>query len=74
MNDLTIPHAHIPEVPGQSAFFLVSYKGLLKLGDHGHDRSWIGEVRLDLMRLGFIDYLKGPLHLCTETFMAISIF
>ena len=35
---------------------------MLKLGDHGHVRSWIGEVRLGQVRLGFRNNFKQPLY------------
>ena len=51
---------HILNILGQYPYFWLRYKGELCLGDHGHVRSWIGEVMFDKERLGFKKYLKGP--------------
>ena len=60
-NYLKGPYDHILKLSDQYGYFQLSYEGVLSLGDHGHDRFWQGKVRLDQVRLGFINDLMGPL-------------
>ena len=41
--------------------FFPSFKVVLELSDHGHVRSWLGEVRLGQVSLGLIIEFKGPI-------------
>ena len=54
--------------------FKFIYEDLFKLGDHGHDRSGLSEVRLEQVRVGFLSDLKRPLWLYPESFRRISSF
>ena len=42
------------------SFFESFPKGFLQLGDNGHAKSSIGEMRSGQLRLGFKCYLKAP--------------
>ena len=66
------PYNHILKVSGQYHYFWLSYKGLLQFGDYDHEWSWLGEVRLSQVRLGCINYLKGPLQSCPESCRLIT--
>ena len=47
---------------------------MLLLGDYGHVRFLLGEVRLDQARVGFRNDLKGPLLSVPESFRSIPLF
>ena len=36
------------------------------MGDHSHDRSWLSEVRLDQVKVGFFIYINLILQFCAE--------
>ena len=55
------PYDNILKDSGQYVYFWLTYKGLLYLGDHDHDRSLLGEVRLNQMRSGLKIYRKEPI-------------
>ena len=52
---------HIVKGFGQYLYFWQSYEGVLQFCDHGHVRSWLGEVSLYQVRLSSINYLNGPI-------------
>ena len=52
------PYGHILKVSGQYLHFWLIYKDLFSMGDHGHDRSWQNEVRLDQVMVGLPSDLK----------------
>ena len=58
---LTDPNGYILKFSGRYLHFWLIYKDLLKLGDHGHVRSWLGEVRLDQVRVSVLGGQKGHL-------------
>ena len=68
------PHGHILKVSGLYLNFLLIYKNLLQLGDHGHVRSRQNEVRLDQVKVGLISDVKGPIYLYPEGFRSIYCF
>ena len=41
------PYYHVLKLSGQYGYFWLSYKGVIEVGDHGHDRSRQGDVSLD---------------------------
>ena len=53
------PHDHKMKVSSKYLDCFPSFKVVLKLSDHGHFRSWLGEVRLDEVSLGLINDLRG---------------
>ena len=58
---LTDTYGHILKFSGRYLHFCLIYKDLFKLGDHGHVKSWLGEVRLDQVRVSFLGGQKGCL-------------
>ena len=52
---------HILKFLGQYIQFGKIYKDLFLLGDHGHVRFWLGEVRLDQVRVSFLNDSMGLL-------------
>ena len=50
----------ILNVSGRYFNFWFIYKDLLQLGDHGHVRSCLGEVRFDNVRVSFLSVHRGP--------------
>ena len=44
------------------------------MGDHSRDRSWLSEVGLDQVKVGFFFYIKLTLQFCAESLRLTYLF